>query len=160
MLTVRAEDAKKKDWANTPLPKLVEGNALDTFYTMRIFRKLEPMLKDIGVFPVSEKLYVPLVRIFSKIERVGMEVAMNELKYVGNNLKNTIMDIEDSLYAEKGINSGKNLGSTADLKEILYTEEGFGLYAPKFTDTDQPSTDAETLKELLSQIEEELESRG
>lgn len=160
MLSVREGEAHKKDWANTPLPELVKGNAMDTFYTLRIFRELEPELEKLGSLEVSEVLYAPLSNIFAEVEKEGMEVDLGELGVVKKNLDSTIIDIEDKLYALPEVQADDNLGSTLDLRKILYSEEGFGFYAPKFTDKDQPSTDKETLEELLSQIEEELDSRA
>jgi len=159
MLTVR--DGSKKDWANTPLPELARGNALDAFYTLRIFKELEKEVEELGADKVNEKLYVPLLQIFPEVEYNGMEVDIEVLRTVGRNLNTTIMDIEDVLYSEiPEIKKSDNLSSTVDLREIFFSEEGFGLYAPKFTEKDLPSTDKETLKELRSQIEEELDSRA
>lgn len=158
MLTVR--NGAKHDWAGTPLPELARGNALDSEYTLRIFRKLEPLIKELGSTKVSSDLYVPLTSIFSKVEQAGMEVDMSVLGEVERNLNDAIIDMEDELYAIEGIRPNHNLGSTVDLREIFYSESGFGFYAPKFTSKDQPSTDKETLLELLSQIEEELDERA
>ena len=53
-----------------------------------------------------------------------------------------------------------NLASNKDLIDILYTREtGMGLYPPDKTAKGNPSVSAPTLKLLLEQIEEELQSR-
>ena len=160
MLSVREGEAHKKDWANTPLPELVKGNAMDTFYTLRIFRELEGELDKLDANKINDLVYAPLTNIFAKVEREGMEVDLGELENVKKNLDKTIIDIEDKLYAIPEVRPSDNLSSTLDLRKVLYSEEGFGFYAPKFTGKELPSTDKETLEELLSQIEEELDSRA
>lgn len=159
MLTVR--DSTKFDWENIPLPDCLHGNAMDSHYTLKVFNVLVEKLKDIGVLNFYENVLAPANIVFTEPEYEGLRVSPDKLKSVGKELKDTTMDIHDSLYDYSQITKLTNLSSTKDLISVLYTDEsGFALYPPDNTDKGKPSVNKPTLEILLSQIKQELNSRG
>jgi len=159
MLTVR--DGTKFDWENISLPDCLHGNAMDSHYTLKVFNVLVEKLKEMGVLNFYENVLAPANTVFMEPEYEGLRVSPDKLKSVGKELKDTAMDIHDSLYSYSQITKLTNLASTRDLRAVFYTDEkGFALYPPDCTDKGEPSVSKPTLDILLSQIKQEINSRG
>ena len=159
MLTVR--NGKKFDWNNIPLPDCLHGNAMDAHYTLKVFNVLKEKLSEIGTVPFYEKILAPANTVFMEPEYEGLRVSQKKLKAVGKSLNNSIIDIHDSLYDYDQISKTENLASTKDLCGIFYTKEGgFEFYPPDRTEKGEASVSKPTLDILLSQIKQEINSRG
>ena len=134
---------------------------MDVYFTLKLYNKLVVMLSDLGMTEVSEKVLMPSLEVFSRMEREGLLVSEEVLKKVGKSLSDKNLDNEDSLYLFDSITKNDNLSSNNDLIEILYTREGaMELYPPDKTAKGKPSVSAPTLKLLLEIIENELVKRG
>ena len=159
MLTI--SNPRTFDWANMALSDCCEGNAADSYFTLKLFNLIEEKIKELGMEKVVSQLVMPSLSTFSKMEYEGMQVSESRLTEVGRHLAHANIDEEDKLYTFKEVKTSDNLSSNNDLIEILYTnEDGFQLYPPDRTTKGAPSVSAPTLKLLLGQIDEELESRG
>jgi len=159
MLTIR--NPKTHDWAGMALSDVVHGNALDTYFTLKLFDLICEKMEGQPVMKLVEEVIMPSLETFATMEYNGLEVDTTALKSVGKELNHSNMEEEDFLYTCKGILKTDNLASTKDLVEILYTrEEGMGLYPPDRTGKGTPSTAAPTIKLLLEYIDAELEKRG
>ena len=76
-------------------------------------------------------------------------------------MDNSIIEIHDSLYDYNQVFKTENLASTKDLCGIFYTKEGgFEFYPPDRTEKGEASVSKPTLDILLSQIKQEINSRG
>lgn len=158
MLTIK--NPRTFDWANMALSDCCEGNAADTYFTLKLYNLLFSKLEELKLTEFFEELIVPATNVFSKMEYDGLHVSNNKLNMVGKALKDFNIDVEDSLYSYKQVGSKDNLSSTSTLCDILYTREGgFELYPPDKTAKGSPSVSAPTLKILLEQIEKELSAR-
>jgi DNA polymerase I-like protein with 3'-5' exonuclease and polymerase domains len=161
MLTI--SNPNKFDWASMPLSDCAEGNALDSYFTLKLFNLLfeELSTNNSAILPLVEKILMPSLENFSSMEYDGLDVDIDALKNVGKQISSINMDQEDQLYKHKALQKTDNLSSTKDLREILYTREGgLELYPPDNTPKGEPSTNAATIKMLLDHINEELESRA
>jgi DNA polymerase I-like protein with 3'-5' exonuclease and polymerase domains len=159
MLTVN--NPKTFDWAGMSLSDCCEGNAADSYFTLKLFNLIEGKLEELGMGKIISKLIMPSLSTFSEMEYEGMHVSEDKLKEVARQLTSANIEEEDALYGFDEVKTSDNLSSNNDLIDILYTrEEGFGLYPPDRTAKGNPSVSAPTLKLLLGQIEEELEKRG
>ena len=159
MLTVN--NPKTFDWANMSLSDCCEGNAADSYFTLKLFNLIEGKITELGMDKIISKLIMPSLSTFSQMEYEGMMVSEDKLKVVGHQLYVHNIEEEDDLYEFDQVKTSDNLSSNNDLIEILYTrEEGFELYPPDRTGKGSPSVAAPTLKLLLEQIEEELKKRG
>jgi len=159
MLTVN--NPKTFDWANMSLSDCCEGNAADSYFTLKLFNLIEGKITELGMDKIISKLIMPSLSTFSQMEYEGMMVSEDKLKVVGHELYVHNIEEEDDLYEFDQVKTSDNLSSNNDLIEILYTrEEGFELYPPDRTGKGSPSVAAPTLKLLLEQIEEELKKRG
>ena len=143
-----------------PLSDCCEGNAMDSYFTLKLFNLICEKMEGEPMFKLIEEIMMPSLEIFSEIEYNGMDVDPSVLGDVGKNLRSKNMNEEDFLYTCKGINKTDNLSSNGDLIEILYTREGsMEMYPPDKTAKGKPSVSAPTLKLLLEHIEEELNNR-
>ena len=159
MLTIK--NPKTFDWANMDLSDCCEGNAADSYFTLKLFNLIEEKIKDLGMENIISKLIMPSLSTFSEMEYEGMQVSESKLDEVGRHLRVSNIEEEDNLYTFKQVTTSDNLSSNNDLIEILYTREGaFEMYPPDRTAKGAPSVSAPTLKLLLEHIEEELKRRG
>jgi DNA polymerase I-like protein with 3'-5' exonuclease and polymerase domains len=159
MLTV--DNPSKFDWKNMELSKCCEGNAMDAYFTRKLFLLIKEKMEEHTSMKLIEKVVMPSIETFADMEYNGLDVDPNKLQSVGKQLRDLNVEQEDALYYCKGVKKTDNLSSNNDLIEILYTrEEGMGLYPPDRTGKEKPSVAAATLKLLLEQIDEELSKRG
>jgi|DEB19_MinimDraft_3_1074340.scaffolds.fasta_scaffold00338_2 hypothetical protein len=163
------QDGKKTDWKNMPLPTMARGNALDAYFTMKVFQKLEKRISELKMDNLYDKLMVPAVEFFKTMELDGLLISGSKVNELGVLLKDDILNNEDRLYSFKEVDKTLELTSTDDLTRILYScdkkknivEGGFNLYPPITSEkTGAPSTSAEALDILLEQLEEEINRRG
>jgi len=158
MLTV--DNPSRFDWANMDLSDCCEGNAMDTYFTLKLFDLIMEKLEGQPVMNLIEKVVMPSLETFAEMEYNGLDVDTGTLDSVGKQLRSTNIDEEDFLYTCKSVTKTDNLSSNNDLIEILYTREnGMELYPPDKTTKGKPSVSAPTLKLLLEHIDAELESR-
>jgi DNA polymerase I-like protein with 3'-5' exonuclease and polymerase domains len=158
MLTI--DNPSKFDWANMDLSDCCEGNAMDTYFTLKLYDLIMERLEGQPVLNLIENIVMPSLETFAEMEYNGLIVDIEKLESVGCQLRSKNMDEEDAIYYCDGVKNTDNLSSNNDLIDILYLrEEGMGLYPPDRTGTGKPSVSAPTLKLLLEHIEEELQTR-
>jgi DNA polymerase I-like protein with 3'-5' exonuclease and polymerase domains len=163
------QDGKKVDWANMPLATMARGNALDAYFTMKIFHKLHAKLENLKMSGTYANLIAPAINLFVNMEVDGMLISKDKVNELGKQLKTDIEEQEEKLYSYPQIpDKTMQITSTDDLVQILYSVDkklnivnmGFGLFPPISSDkTNAPSTSAEALDILLEQLEEELVRR-
>ena len=159
MLTIK--NPKTFDWANMALSDCCEGNAADSYFTLKLFNLIEEKLTELGMSRLLCKIIMPSLSTFSEMEYEGMRVSEEKLESVGRQLRVANIEEEDNLYSFEQVQTSDNLSSNNDLIEVLYTREGaFEMYPPDRTAKGTPSVSAPTLKLLLEHIEEELKRRG
>lgn len=159
MLTVT--NPKTFDWSSMPLLDCAKGNALDSYFTLKLFHCLLEIMEEEGSDKLYEHLMSPITPVFVDMEYAGINISREALQKVGKELRDTNINGEDSLYDHENLGITDNLASGKDMVGIFYTrEDGFGLYPPDKTSKGNPSVSAPTLKILLGQIEEELAKRN
>ena len=159
MLTI--DNPNKFDWAGMPLSDCCEGNAMDSYFTLKLFNLICEKMEGQSMYKLLDKVVMPSLETFADMEYHGLDVDPTVLDSVGRELGTKNMNEEDFLYSCKGVTKTDNLSSNNDLIEILYTRDGgMGLYPPDKTSKGKPSVSAPTLKLLLEHIDEELKSRG
>tara|TARA_R110002020_G_scaffold163895_3_gene350100 strand:+ start:1011 stop:1490 length:480 start_codon:yes stop_codon:yes gene_type:complete len=159
MLTI--DNPKNFDWANMSLSDCCEGNAMDSYFTLKLFDLVEAKLDDLGVLPFVNKVLSPALESFSEMEYDGLLVSKTRLSTLAKELRELTLNQEDSLYLFDQVSKKDNLSSNNDLIDIFYLREGgFEFYPPDNTAKGSPSVSAPTLKILLEQINEELVKRS
>ena len=159
MLTI--DNPSKFDWANMSLSDCCEGNAMDSYFTLKLFDLVEEKLQELEVLPFVEKVLSDSLETFADMEYEGLLVSKDRHAVLRKELNELTLNQEDSLYFFDQINKLDNLSSNHDLIDIFYLREGgFEFYPPDKTAKGSPSVSAPTLKLLLEQINEELERRS
>jgi len=158
MLTVT--NSASFDWAGQSLHDCAKGNAMDSYFTLKLLKVYKEKLEDLGLNKITYELISPLLPIFSEMEVKGLNVSQANLKSVGDKLQKNNISLHDGLYKHKQVRKTDNVTSNEDQIDILFGRVGgFELYPPVYTDGNKPSVAKECLDTLLQQIEEELESR-
>tara|TARA_R110000737_G_scaffold36331_1_gene55702 strand:- start:3277 stop:3762 length:486 start_codon:yes stop_codon:yes gene_type:complete len=158
MLTVK--DPSKTDWRNMPLGDLCEGNATDTYFTMKIYEKLMDEMEGDPVMGLVNRVLMRVIARFAKVEYLGLDVDVTKLDFIGRSIDDVNMTIEDRLYDLPSVKP-KDKMSGKELLEVMYLREGaLELYPAGTTDTNAPSTAEPVLTKMLEFIDEELEKRS
>ena len=109
MLTI--DNPKKFDWANMDLSDCCEGNAMDTYFTLKLFDLIMEKLEGQPVMKLLENVVMPSLETFAEMEYNGLDVDLNMLGSVGKQLRSSNMEEEDFLYTCKGVMKTDNLSS-------------------------------------------------
>ena len=124
--------------------------AEDADITLRLFNKLEDLLKDKPTqLNLLNDIEYPLVHVLSKIEQNGAKIDKDKLAEHSKELSEKIADLSAQAFVISG--EEFNLDSPKQLLEILY--EKLKLPILKKTPKGQPSTNEETLQRLSEEYE-------
>lgn len=167
------DNATKVDWTKIPILECMEGNALDAYYTVKIYNKLIEDVKTKRLEKLYDKLISPLTPILAEMEYEGLLIDTNKLADLKQQILTKLDQLKASFNTIDFIPSGVNFDSSHDLIKILYSLErddkkewqvsesyGFGLYPFSKTDKGQPQTNDETLVQLKDIVEKEYSRRG
>ena len=171
MLTV--EDNKKFDWKAISLTDCLQGNAMDTHYTGKIYFKLLEELRAKGLEKLYDKLISPATILFRDLEYEGLLIDTKKLADLDSKINWKINELAVKLNTSKGIPPGANFNSSHDLVKILFSLErneekewvvnadyGFQLYPISRTATGQPQTNEESMTALKELVDKEYVKRG
>lgn len=159
------------------LAQMAKGNALDSYFTLKCYEVLYEKLDKLKMVKTYEEIMAPASLFLVNMEVDGLTISESQLKVLGKELKNKIIETEELLYSYPEVKKDSNMGSANDMIRIFFSldkfigtegqkdwlinpEWGFGLYPPVFTDKKQPSTSYEALDMLLTQIKDEIDRRG
>lgn len=127
-----------------PLKILARYNALDTYYTRKLYFKF---IKEIKQDPALYKFYklvmMPAVRIFRNIEYNGVYINEGKLDEVEQYLKQKLKKLEKELESHK---KGVNWNSPQQVAEFLFKD--LGLNPLEKTPTGKLSTSEFVMKQL------------
>lgn len=168
MLTV---DGKNFNWKTIGLADCLRGNAIDSYFTLKIYRKLKDEIEKLGLTKLYEKLIAPLTVLFRDLESDGILIDPVKLASLKKDIGSAMERLEGEVKSLPSVPKDANLASNDDLIQIFYSlkkspegwvideSSGFGLYPPSRTKNGQPQTDEETLKTLKDLLDEELVRR-
>lgn len=169
------KDGKKTDWVNIPLAECIEGNCLDSFYTLRADEILDKELEKVELADLYKDLICPASPVFRDIEVEGILVDPKILDDLDVILSKDIEGVEKIIKEFPEVTEDVNFKSPQQLVQLLYSSvkegdgewnqdiakyKGFGMYPPASTKAGAPSTDADTLDILHTQLGEEVIKRG
>lgn len=172
-------EGKNFDWKNIDLMQCLQGNALDAFYTLKVYTKLLEEIRKTGLEKLYDKLISPLTTVFRDIEYNGMDIDKNKLESLKKELLDKMETIKTKMVDSKYIPnnyklSGDNLigilfslvkGVDPNTKKkskdwIINEDIGFGLYPVSRTESGQPCTAEEDMTKLKELVDREFLSRG
>ncbi len=131
-----------------PVDKVKDYACEDADFTHRLWSKLEPKLKELGLQKLMDDVEVPLIYVLKSMEQAGVALDQAYLKEMSATLGKELTDIENQIYDLAGkrfnINSPKQLGvilfDELELPKVRRTKTGY-------------STDVSVLEELAGQHE-------
>ncbi len=131
-----------------PVETVAPYAAEDADVTFRLAEVLEPQLAGEGLGDLLALLEMPLLRVLTDMERLGIAVDPQRLKEMQVELSKQCDVLRDRIIAMAGRTF--NVDSPRQLAEVLFTD--IGLTPRKKTKTG-PSTDSSVLEELASEHE-------
>tara|TARA_R110000782_G_scaffold184388_2_gene274709 strand:+ start:79026 stop:79559 length:534 start_codon:yes stop_codon:yes gene_type:complete len=171
MLTV--ENNTKFDWANIEMMPCLRGNAMDTYYTVKVYAKLIEEIQEKSLENLYLNLISPLSVVFRDIEFEGMLIDTDKLVEIKAELEEKIREVKVFLMDSPRIPKDANLASNQQLCQILFSlvknnekdwevndEFGFGLYPFAYTSKGQPATNDESLMKMKELVDKEYVKRG
>lgn len=130
-----------------PLDILAEYASEDVYWTYALYEKYKPILEQMEVTKVFERIELPLVHVLKDMKlrgvRIQKQVLYDMQKRCAKNIKKLETDIYKLAGAKFNINSPKQVG------EILYKKMKYK--PPKFTKSGAASCDADALEILAKQ---------
>ena len=112
MLTVN--NPNSFDWENINYEDCCEGNAKDSYFTLKLFHLFEEKLKELKMHYMYENLLSPAAPVFTEMEYEGLHIGSDKLEELGRVLKGVNVNKEDSLYTFEGVKNTDNLSSNND----------------------------------------------
>ncbi|MCQ2597246.1 MAG: DNA polymerase I [Treponema sp.] len=134
---------KKQTFSDVPLEIQAEYASEDADFTLQLWQKYEPELKEKKLWDLFSNLEMPLLKVLVDMEIAGIHLNTKSLDEYDVELTGKIEDIQNAIYAEVG--HSFNIASPKQLGEVLFEELGYK--ATKKTKTGY-STDNSVLEEL------------
>ena len=148
----RKSDPPQKSMDQVPLDLVTPYAAEDADVTFRLYEKLEPRLKTLGVRRLAEDVEMPLVEVLADMQWHGIRVDPDVLKERQEKLAQRADQLRQQVLDAAGVDF--NPDSTKQLGEALFQTLHFPVV--KRTKTGY-STDAEVLEKLADMDPDELE---
>ena len=130
---------------DAPLEAVKEYAAEDADVTLQLKHSFDPLLTQLEVKPVFDKVENPLVRVLVDMEFEGVGIDVNFLNDYSKELEKDIKLAEDSVYQQAGV--AFNLASPKQLGEVLFDIMKLDASAKK-TKTGQYATGEDVLQRL------------
>jgi DNA polymerase-1 len=147
---VAGKGKKASCFSKVPLEKAVPYACEDADMTLMAYNILMPMLKDMGLEELFEKIEMPLVPVLMKMEMTGINVDREKLIVLSKSFEHQLDQLESNIYSIAG--EGFNIRSSQQLGKILF--EKLKLPVQKKTKKKTGySTDVDVLAVLAEQHE-------
>lgn len=119
----------------------------DSYLSLQLVKQMESEIDAKKLRHLYETIEMPLVKVLTDMEYLGVKVDLDFLKDAAEAFKKTIFEIEEDIYSTAGFRF--NINSSQQLGELLF--EKMNLPVKKRTrKTKSYSTDIEVLNELKS----------
>ena len=106
MLTV--DKSTKFDWKNIPFVQCSEGNAMDTYFTLKVYGRLLEELQGKGLETLYEKLISPLTIAFRDIEFDGLLIDEDKVASLKSELETKFEEAEVTYYNQTILQAQNN----------------------------------------------------
>lgn len=103
---------------DVPIEKTAQYAAEDADYTLRLYKRFLPQLKEKELLGLFEEIEMPLIAVLARMEQNGVTIDVPFLKALGTKLKRKIRGIEERIYKEAG--GVFNINSPKQLKAVLF----------------------------------------
>jgi DNA polymerase I len=140
------EDKKKGlNFKDIPIEKIYNYSCEDADFTFRLYKKLEPELKEHNLKNLFDDIEMPLLPVLVAMELNGVKIDTKFLHKKSQDFKKRIDDITNKVHKLAGVEF--NINSTKQLREILFEKLEIPTQGIKRGKTGL-STSADELKKL------------
>ena len=119
----KEEHRIKEDYSQIPIDILEPYGAFDSIATWIIYMVLKPNMVEDKVFPLFDKVLMPVRRVMNDAEYNGMRVNLDRATMVDDLCKQAVSKLEENIYACAGRRF--NIGSPKQLQDVLFKDMGF-----------------------------------
>jgi DNA polymerase-1 len=150
----------QKNMRSVPVEKILEYAVEDADVTWQLKELFEPRLKAEGLSDLSGNIEMPLIKVLAEMERTGIKLNQEDLKFISVSLREEIISLENEIYGLAGTEF--NISSPKQLGDILFIRLKLDEKA-RVTKTKQFVTNEEILQRLSGKhpiIGKVLEYRG
>jgi DNA polymerase I len=150
----------QKNMRSVPVDKLMDYAVEDADVTYQLKGVFEPRIRTEGLGDLADKIEMPLINVLATMERNGVILDLEDLKFITINLREDIISLEKEIYAMAGTEF--NISSPKQLGDILFVRLKLDDNA-RVSKTKQFITNEEILQRLTNKhpiIEKVLEYRG
>jgi DNA polymerase I len=130
--------------ADVPVEKVAPYAAADADVSLRLARRFDKQLREVGLWDLFSRVEMPLVPVLARMEQAGVAIDVPFLKTMSADLGERIAADEAQIHDLA--NHPFNLNSTQQLAKVLYEE--LRLPPSRRGQSGGYSTDADTLEEL------------
>lgn len=141
---------EQRTMREVPVEQVTEYAGEDADITYQLFRKYEPLLKEMGQGRVFYEIECPLIPTLVEMEYEGIRLEAPVLERLSASLSEDIVNAEARIYELAG--EEFNLGSPKQLGELLFGKLGLDPNAKK-TKTGQFATNEQVLSRLAAEHE-------
>jgi len=147
---VAGKGKKASCFSKVSLEKAVPYACEDADITLMAYNVLMPMLKDMGLEELFEKVEMPLVPVLMKMEMTGINVDREKLMVLSKSFEQQLDQLESSIYSIAG--EEFNIRSSQQLGKILFEKLKLSVQKKTKKKTGY-STDVDVLEVLAEQHE-------
>lgn len=137
-------------FAQVPLEKAIPYACEDADITLKAYRVLWPLLEELGLRELLEKVEMPLVPVLMEMEMSGVCVDKERLRLLSKSFEHQLATLEDRIYSMAG--QEFNIKSSQQLGQIFFEKLKLPVQKKTRKKTGY-STDVEVLTALADQHE-------
>lgn len=133
----------QKCFSEVSLADATEYGAEDADFTLRLWNRLYPQLKNQSLYKVYSEMELPLLPVLLEMENQGISIESQSLEAMSKQLETDVLRLENQIKEMAG--KEFNVASTQQLADVLYNQ--LELKSSKKTKTGF-STDSASLQKL------------
>jgi DNA polymerase I len=118
----------------------------DCKYTYKLFHKFKPKMEKEDLWPVYEKVEMPIIKLLIDMEVRGIKINLKYLRRIGDAINQDVIELQAKIWTEAGREF--DINSPKQLAEVLYKERELRLPEEFRTPTGAYSTNVKALEFL------------
>ena len=142
---------KQITMAQVPIASAAPYAAADVDMTLRLMKKQEPRLKELGLRRLLDEIDMPLVPVLLDMELAGVLIDADFLGEMSQRFEKRLNEIQTEVYAAVGMDF--NLNSPAQLADVLFGKLQLKAPGGRKTPTGRISVAADVLDSMRGQHE-------
>ncbi len=145
---IKPESGQQIPFSAVNVDKAAQYCGEDADYCLRLWHKLEVLIKELELSDVYYKIEIPLIPIVTRMEEEGINIDVGHLDNIAKSLEEEINNLEKAIFKEAG--KEFSLSKNREVSQILFTELGLTVMerTPK---QDEPSVAMWALEKISNE---------